>query len=237
MSNYVQRFLTEGAPSPLTETSEGWYAYLDAHTADIRVVGAIAGWELVAPARWQPRRVYPTPWAAAGFAQTGELVALNLARISHTQLPQTTVRALQLQALQFCSTPPHLWARTTVHAARYTHDGYLMIGARKIPMTKLLSTSETVFEDEQEKTFHYLSPKQRNIAQLLDTYKGLTLDDLLCKLQEISPEKRHSKAALHVELSRMRNQPKIAICKSADGRYTITRKPSDKRGQALESVR
>jgi hypothetical protein len=221
VNGHVHRFLAEGAPSPLTETGEGWFAYLDAQTADIRVVGALTGWDLVAPARWHPRRVYPTPWAAAGFAQTGELVALNLARVGHTKLPDVTRRALDLQAMQFCSTPPHQWARTTVHTARYTHDGYLMVGARKIPMTKLLSTGEAIFEHEREKTFHYLSPKQRNIAQLLDTYEGLTLDDLHSKLQEIAPGKRHSKAALHVELSRMRSQPKIMICKTPDGRYTV----------------
>lgn len=234
MSTHVRRFLTEGAPSPLTENHDGWYAYLDPHTADIRVVGALAGWELTAPARWLPRRMYKTPWVAVGFAQTGELVALNLARINHMKLPAQNRRSLELQAAQFCLTPAHLWARTTVHTARYTHDGYLMVGPRKIPMKKLLLTSEPIFEREREKTFHYLSPKQRNIAQLLATYDGLTLDDLLSKLQEIAPEKRHSRAALHVELSRMRSQPNIAICKAADGRYTITQKRSNNPSQAVE---
>ncbi len=236
MTDFVERFLAEGAPSPLTEMTDGWFAILHGTAESIRVVGAVEGWDLTAPPRWHTRRVYPIPWVAAGISEDNELVALNLTRVDCRKLPEGTRRAMELQAHQFCSTPQHLWAKSTVTTARYTHDGYLLVGMRRIPMKNLFATPETKFAIERGKTFHNLSPKQRVIAKLLDAHDGLTLDELLENLQRIAPQKKHTRAALHVELSRMRNQQKIAINKLEDGRYIVTPNSSNKEGQTLETV-
>lgn len=220
--SHVDRFLTEGAPSPLTEQSEGLYALLEPRTADLTVVGAVQDWKLVASARWKPRRIYPNPWAAVGLTQDDDLMILNLARVDHTALPLSTRRALELQAHQFCSTRAPQWARTTTHSARSTHDGYLLIGARKIPMKQLLKTSEEIFTREREKSFGALTPKQRNIAHLLATADGgLSITELVTQLQQLDPDKRITKAAVHVELSRMRHHPTLSLIRSHDGHYTI----------------
>ena len=228
--NHIDRFLTDGAPSPLAELRDGLYAFLEPRTAELTVIGAVADWNLTAAARWKPRRVYPTPWVAVGFHQDNQLVMLNLARVNHAKLPEATRRAMELQAHQFCSTSPRQWARTALHAARYTHDGYLLVGARKIPIKHLLKTSAEIYQREREKTYQDLSPKQRNIAQLLAASEGMTMQELVIGLQRITPEKRVTKAAVHVELSRMRSRPKIGIQRHEDGRYTISHNPLDPRG-------
>ncbi|BBX30677.1 MULTISPECIES: hypothetical protein [Mycolicibacterium] len=216
-----ERFLADGAPSPLAELQDGYYALLDPRSAQLTIVGALPDWNLTAAARWNPKRVNPTPWVAVGIHQDDQLVILNLSTVSHAKLPEATSRALELQAHQFCSSVPRQWARTTRHVARYTHDGQLVVGVRKIPMKQLFSTSPEIFERVREKTFFGLPPKQRQIAQIITTYDGLTMDELVGHLQRITPEKRITKGAVHVELSRMRNSRKICICRDQNGGYSI----------------
>lgn len=235
--SHVDRFLTEGAPSPLAELSEGLYALLDPGTADLSVVGAAEGWKLVAAARWKPRRIYPNPWAAVGFTQDDSLMILNLARVDHTALPAATKRALELQAHQFCSTRASQWARTTTHTARHTHDGYFLVGARKTPMKQLLKTSEEIFAREREKSFGTLTPKQRNIAHLLSTAEGgLSIAELITRLQELTPDKRITKGAVHVELSRMRQNSMLSLVRDGTGNYIIGPNTDENSAHASEMV-
>ncbi|WP_131823700.1 hypothetical protein [Mycobacterium talmoniae] len=190
------------------------------------MVGSQPAWRLVADARWQPRRVYPTPWAVAAITPTDDLVVLNLAAVDIAHLPAGVVRSLQLQAHQFCSTTK--WSRTARTPAAMGHDGQLLIGTHKIPVKQPLSTPEEIFGIECGKTFHDLSPKRRRIAQLLDTSGGLTLEELTEHFTTNPSRRRAVKNSLHTELSRMRSHPNITISHHNDGRYTISRITTEK---------
>ncbi|WP_134081117.1 hypothetical protein [Mycobacteroides salmoniphilum] len=195
---------------------------------EITVFGCQHGWRLSTEARWRPRRLYRTPWTVAAVTADDDILALNLATVDITNLPAALTRPLHLQALQFCSTPASRWRSTAHVPATFTHDSYLLIGGRKIPVKRPLQTDENVYGTQLEKTFHYLSPKPRKIAQLLEVHNGLTLEQLIEHF-DADPRRRPAvKNSLHTELVRMRKHPKITLCHHPDGRYTITRKTAEK---------
>jgi hypothetical protein len=226
VNRYLKHILTTGAPDPLAGHASGNYATISPEGL-ITVTGADVGdWKLVAAAQWRPRRIYPTPWAVAALTPTDDLLVLNLAHVSHHDLPAGVIRSLQLQTQQFCSTPPHRWVKTATISASLTHDTHLIIGTHKVAVAKPLSTSAEVFSTQLDKTFHDLSPRRREIALLLHTNDGLTFSQLTSYFTESDApahRRRATKAALHNELSRMRRHPGIAITHHPDGRYTITR--------------
>ena len=226
MNRYLNHLLTTGIPDPLAGHTTGRYATISPEGTITVDDPTFTDWKLVAHAQLKTRRLYPTPWAVTALTTTDDLVVLNLARINHKRLPAGIVRALELQTQQFCSTPPNRWAKTATTTATLTHDKHLIIGTRKIAITEPLSTSQEIFDTQIDKTFHDLSPKRRQIALLLNTHNGLTLNDLTSHFTEpdAPPHRRRAaKAALHNELSRLRRHPGITIHHHNDGRYTITR--------------
>lgn len=220
---HVGRFLTTGAPDPLATIDDGTHATISV-SGEITVLGCQHGWRLVADARWHERRLDRTPWAVAAVTTADELLAINLAAVDIAALPAGIGRALELQALQFCSTPQKRWRETIRTSAGFTHDSYFLVGGHKTPVKRPVSTPEDVFAIQREKTFHYLSEKPRRIAQLLDVNDGLTLEELIEHFNPEAAQRRAVKNSLHTELVRMRKHPKINLCRTPDGRYTIAQK-------------
>ncbi|WP_255802019.1 hypothetical protein [Mycobacteroides abscessus] len=226
MNRYLSLFLTDGAPDPLAGHTTGSHATISVDGL-ITVNGADSSdWRLIADARWQTRRVYPTPWAVAAITPADELLVLNLARVSVHALPAAIVRSLHLQAQQFCSTPQHQWVKSAQTKCHLSADSRLIIGSHAIAILQPLSTPEDIFGTELGKTYHDLSPKRRQIALLLDSTGGMTIPELARHFAGNSPtpaKLRAAKISMYTELSRMRQHPNISISQDRDGRYTIRR--------------
>lgn len=236
---YLEPFLLTGAPDPLAEHVSGTHATVS-RRGQIAVTDGShrQPWTLVADARWPDRRrLYATPWVVAALTADEDLLVLNLARVDRSGLPKAMVRSLELQAQQFCSTPLQQWAKTATTKARFTHDGHIEVGGYRIAAPTPLETNDGVFAAELAKTFHDLSGKRRQIALLLQIHDGLTLDQLTNHFagpDASGSARRAARAALHVELTRMRQHPRIALERNADGRYTISRIEQDElQGRAL----
>lgn len=222
----LQLLLSRGIPRPLSLLTSGSCAVIsDTHTIAVHDSSDSPEWTLTAQARWPEEFQFSShPWAAIAPAGSGGVVLLNMAVCDIGALPTDVRMSLLMQQQRY--SPDPLPVSDLSPRYRVTLDSMQLFVAaatgakRVIPVGAAFTVSDEAYRRHEQMTFSYLSPSLRIVARAISQFGPLSTNDLLHRVYPAPTA--NNKSALHVQLSRLRKDPRITLSRDADGRLMIS---------------